>query len=269
MKVGWRRLAANVGLAALLAYVAVGAVLCIFQRSLLYRPPCAPSAPASALFSLARPDAQLRISGRVRSSIRAALYFGGNAEDVTLVLPLLADAFPQRALYLMNYRGYCGSSGVPSQDGFYADALALFDQVRSRQPDVMVIGRSLGTGVAVFLASQRPVSRLVLITPYASIEELARLRFPMYPVHWLLLDKFESQRFAPQVTTPTTLLEAEHDELIPAASTRALYASFAPGVARLTVLAHAGHDSIFAQPALEQALKEADAAADVAPVPAH
>ncbi|MDE3011753.1 MAG: alpha/beta fold hydrolase [Pseudomonadota bacterium] len=203
MRLELRRLAAVVGLAVLMAYVATGAALCTFQRALLYRPPCTPGGPAAAVFTLARPDAQLRISGRMRPGARAAIYFGGNAEDVSMVLPLLAKALPQRALYLLNYRGYCGSSGSPSQDGFYADALALFDRVQSRQPDIMVIGRSLGTGVAVFLASQRPVSHLVLITPYASIEQLVTQRFPMYPVHWLLRDKFEAQRFAPLVRTPT------------------------------------------------------------------
>ena len=70
-----------------------------------------------------------------------------------------AEAFPDRSLYLVNYRGYGGSSGRPSEAGLVADALAVFDHVRTQHPDIAVMGRSLGSGVAVQLAAVRPVDR--------------------------------------------------------------------------------------------------------------
>jgi len=178
----------------------------------------------------------------------AVVYFGGNAEDVNFSLPGLAAAFPKHAIYLMHYRGYGGSTGKPSEDALVADALALLDRVRSEHINVVVIGRSLGSGVAVHLASLRPVARLILVTPYDSLVGLAANQFPLFPVHWLLLDKFESWRYAAQVNVPTLIVAADRDEVIPRTSTEALYARFHSGVATLRVVAGASHNTISESP---------------------
>jgi pimeloyl-ACP methyl ester carboxylesterase len=125
-----------------------------------------------------------------------------------------------------------------------ADAQALFDNVHAEHQDIAVVGRSLGSGVAVRLASQRPVSRLVLITPYDSVQEIAAQKFPYLPVRWLLTDKFESWRYAPTIRIPTLLLGAELDEVIPRASTERLNAAFAKGVASLVIIPGVGHNTI-------------------------
>jgi hypothetical protein len=227
-----------------LAYVALCAVMFIFQRSLLYFPqPRSDVTPQSTL-NLAVEGAQLVVSVRPLDGSRALLYFGGNGEDVSQSLASLSRAFPDRALYLMHYRGYGGSSGAPTEAANQADAKVLFDQVARQHPEVLVIGRSLGSGVAVRLASERPVSRLILVTPYDSLLRIAAHRYPYLPVRCLLLDRYESWRYAPQVRAPTTILAAEHDEVIPRASTARLFARFAPGVATLHTLAGVGHNSI-------------------------
>jgi pimeloyl-ACP methyl ester carboxylesterase len=100
-------------------------------------------------------------------------------------------AFIQRsvsdyAVYLLNYRGFGGSGGSPSEEAIAEDALALFDQVYASHPQIAVVGRSLGSGVAVRLASQRPVQQLILVTPYNSLEEIAEQQYPWLPVKWLL-----------------------------------------------------------------------------------
>nr|WP_319588188.1 alpha/beta hydrolase [uncultured Desulfobulbus sp.] len=189
------------------------------------------------------------ITTRPHSGPDALLYFGGNAEDVSSSLPSLAQAFPDHALYLPHYRGYGGSSGKPSETALFADALALFDKAKNEHSKIVVIGRSLGSGVAVYLASQRPVARLVLVTPYDSIQGLATRQFPYLPVHWLLLDKFESGKYAPKVTAPTLVIAAEHDEVIPRASTEALCTRFSGGVAALKVVGGTGHNTISESPA--------------------
>jgi pimeloyl-ACP methyl ester carboxylesterase len=84
----------------------------------------------------------------------------------------------------------------------------------------------------------------VLVTPYDSIQEIAAARFSFFPVRWLLRDKFESWKYAPAVTAPTLLLAAEHDEVIPRASTELLLTRFKPGVASLKVVGSTGHNSI-------------------------
>jgi hypothetical protein len=120
---------------------------------------------------------------------------------------------------------------------------------------MVVVGRSLGSGVAVYLASQRPVARLVLVTPYDSLVDVAARHYPYFPVRWLLLDKFESSKYAKQVTAPTLVIAAEHDEIIPRASTRALVTRFRDGVVSLKIVPGAGHNTISNKPEYISLLK--------------
>jgi pimeloyl-ACP methyl ester carboxylesterase len=176
------------------------------------------------------------------------IYFGGNAEDVSGNLPGFSEAFADHALYLLHYRGYGGSSGMPTEAALFADAIALFDKVHAEHENVVVVGRSLGSGVAVHLASLRPVARLVLVTPYDSLQELAAHQFPYFPVRWLLLDKFESWRYAAKVVAPTLVIAAEHDEVVPRTSTESLYTRFGTGVASLRVVGGTSHNTISESP---------------------
>ncbi|AYC31595.1 hypothetical protein D3880_03935 [Pseudomonas cavernae] len=229
-------------------YLGLCAALFVFQRALIYHPqPRAIGAPAT-LLKLSVADADVLVSVRPHDGPNALIYFGGNAEDVSLSLPTFSQAFPDHAIYLLHYRGYGGSSGSPSEDSIQRDALALFDQVYAAHPRIAVVGRSLGSGVAVRLASQRPASRLILITPYNSLQELAANQFPYFPVKWLLQDKFESWKYASRIAVPTLLIAAEHDEVIPRSSTQKLYTHFANGVASLRVIPGTGHNSISESP---------------------
>ena len=230
------------------AYLAACAGLFFFQRSLIYFPQPSASAQPASRMELAVDGARLHISVRPHSGSKALIYFGGNAEDVSASLPELAAAFPGRAIFLMHYRGYGGSSGSPTEAALHQDALALFDKVYSAHPEVLVVGRSLGSGVAVRLAARRPVERLALVTPYDSVQGIAAAQFPLFPVRWLLADKFESGRHAPRVTAPTIIIAAEHDEVIPRSSTHLLHARFAQGVAKFVVLPGTGHNTISANP---------------------
>ncbi|HIJ89745.1 MAG: lysophospholipase [Desulfobulbaceae bacterium] len=236
------------------SYLGICVVLFVFQRSLIYFPQAnALRSPATLKLSVA--EAEVVASLRPHDGPKALLYFGGNAEDVSLSLPAFSTIFPEHAIYLLHYRGYGGSSGTPSEEAIRKDALALFDAVHAKHPEVLVVGRSVGSGVAVRLASQRPVSRLVLVTPGYSLEELVARLYPYIPVRWLLLDKFESWRYAPRVTAPTVLVAAENDEVISRSSTERLHACFAKGVATLKVIAGATHNTISESPQYLEILK--------------
>ena len=103
------------------------------------------------------PGATLQVCVRQRSGPDALIYFGGNAEDVSFSLNEFAAAFPQHSIYMLYYRGYGGSTGSPSEAALHADAQALFDQVQKEHPNIVLVGRSLGSGVAVRLAANNPV----------------------------------------------------------------------------------------------------------------
>jgi uncharacterized protein len=236
------------GIVAGLIYAALCLALFFAQRSFIYYPQPKSVSDNGTTLTLNVQGERVLVDTRVQTGPDAVIYFGGNAEDVSYSLPTLAGAFPDRSLYAMNYRGYGGSTGKPSEAALITDALVLFDRVHTDHPKVIVIGRSLGSGVAIHLASERPVERLVLITPYDSLLNVAATQFGFLPLRWLMLDKFESWRYAAKVTAPTRLITAQNDEVIPAASSAVLYKHFPESLATLTVIPGVGHNTISESP---------------------
>ena len=236
-------------------YLILCLVLFLAQRSFIYYPQPKSTTSGNASLTLNVDGATVLVSTLPRQSQDAIIYFGGNAEDVSRSLPTLADAFPGRSLYALNYRGYGGSTGKPSEIALIADALVLFDRVHADHSRIVVIGRSLGSGVAIHVASERPVERLILVTPYDSLLRIAAGQFRYFPLTWLMLDKFESWRYAPKVTAPTQLIAAQYDEVIPFSSTEALYKHFPQALATLTVIPNVWHNTISESPEYVAALE--------------
>jgi len=239
-----------------LVWLSLCLLLFLLQRSLIYFPVPAGSPDAASSFWLETSQALLRISARRQpAGAPAIVYFGGNAEDVAWTLPELSAQFPDHALYLMHYRGYGGSGGRPSEAALVADALVLFDEVQRQHPQVVVIGRSLGSGVAVQLAAQRPVHRLVLVTPFDSLVSVAQRHYPWVPVDWLLRDRFESAALVSALRMPTQLIVAGRDEVIDPSHARRLFEAFVPGVARLDELPQARHNDVSLHPTYKKLLQ--------------
>ena len=240
----------------ILIYLGLCAALFIFQRSMIYFPQPRLTGIGTTIVELPIEAGSVLVSARQHEGPKALIYFGGNAEDVSANMPSFSEAFPDRAIYLLQYRGYAGSSGKPSEAALVADGLALFDEVSTRHQDIAIIGRSLGSGIAVHVASLRTVQRLVLVSPYDSLQEIAAKHYPYFPVRWLLIDKYESWRFAPDVKAPTLIIAAENDELIPRASSELLHSRFTSGVASFRVIAGANHNTISLSPEYLPLLKE-------------
>jgi uncharacterized protein len=234
---------------AILSYAAVGAYLYVAQRSFLYFPTPETTLPQAERIALPVDGETLCIWARPRDGPGAVIYFGGNGEDVAANFDGFTRAMPGRAIYLVNYRGYGGSTGTPSEATLFQDALAVYDWVKGRHADIAVIGASLGTGVAVYLASLRKVDRLVLVTPFDSIANVAQEKLRLFPIAILLRDKFDSASRVRSVSAKTLVLIAEQDEMIPRARSDALVARFPEGQARVEVIRGATHNSIAAYPA--------------------
>jgi len=215
----------------------------IFQRSFIYMPTPA-TAEHDAAIPLDVPGARLRLSTRPLDGPKALVYFGGNAEDVAYTVPELAAAFPDRAIYALHYRGYSGSTGRLTEANLRNDARAVFQMARDRHADVIVLGRSLGSSLAIQLAAEGAVSRLVLIAPFKSILAIAGRVAPFLPMRMLLCDPWESWRYAARVSCPTLIIAASHDEIVPMGDTRELFAAFRPGVATLRVIDGTDHNSV-------------------------
>jgi uncharacterized protein len=241
------------------AYLGLCVALYAMQRHFQYFPTPRRLGPAQMAATFQSGDVLLQLTVRPHAGPGAVLYFGGNGEDVSSSVAPLMAAFPEREIVMLHYRGYGGSAGRPTEAGIAADAAGLFDKVHAVHPDVIVIGRSLGTGVAARLAGTRPVSRLVLVTPYDSLLGIAQRQFPLFPVRWLLVDKYESWRYVPRITAPVLILQAENDEVIPAASTEMLRSRFPAGQAQRVVVPGASHNTIGDAPLYVRSLAAFDA----------
>jgi hypothetical protein len=254
--------------AKILVAVAIGLPLFVWlaqDRLIFYRQPTtdaqrtqvAKRHPAASSVQLSAADGSRLHAWHVKGDGPLVLYFGGNAEEVSWMLAR-AGEIPGAGWLLVDYRGYGASEGSPSEAALVADALAWFDRAatlpgvdRSR---IVAFGRSLGSGVAVQLAAQRPVRALILATPYDSLAAVARHYYWYLPVDWMLRHRFDSDLLAPGLKQPLLALIAERDEVIPPARAEALVKAWG-GPKRRVLLTGAGHNTSDAHPQFWDAIR--------------
>jgi len=228
-------------------YAALCLLLFLTQRSHIYFPVRESVAPGATAMYLVTDEARLKVWTVERPGPEALLYFGGNAEDVGASIGMFARRLPHQSLFFVNYRGYGGSTGEPSERALVADAIGLYDRLHERYPEVSVIGRSLGSGVAVQLAAARRLERLALVTPFDSLVNVARAHFPWFPVGLLMLDRYDSASRASAITAETQVVIAEADEIVPRASSDSLVDAFRIPP-RVVVLESARHNDLDLDP---------------------
>ena len=174
------------------------------------------------------------------------LYFGGNAEEVSWMIDE-ADRFTEWSILLVNYRGYGKSEGSPDEQALLSDALLLYDTFSVRKeidPErIAVMGRSLGTAMAVHISAYRKVTYTVLISPFGSMEDLARSNFPFMPVRLLLKHKFNVLPQAASADNPMLTIVASDDSIVPLKHSERLFAAW-KGKKVLHVIDHADHNTI-------------------------
>jgi len=182
------------------------------------------------------------------------IYFGGNSDDATRFL-LHVKKLKGFDILVFNYRGYMDSSGKPSEKNLFEDAIKIYDKF-VKKSKVILIGRSLGTGVAVYLASKREAKGLVLITPYDSIASLAKQKYPYLPINLLLKHKFDSTKYISKTETPVAIIEVKDDATVPNKNTQRLVKKVKNLVA-FVVLKDTTHANVLNHPDFQKVLKEA------------
>jgi len=188
------------------------------------------------------------------------IYYGGNAEEVTSSASHAHQAHGERAVLLVNYRGYGASAGKPGEKAIVSDALELFDWAAARGDidarHIALHGRSLGSGVAVAVAAQRPAARcVVLTTPFDSALEVAAKMYPWLPVSFLLRHPFDSAALAPGMKQPALILIGEADTLIPKRHSERLAQQWGGPVER-RYFAGFGHNDLDLHPGYNAAIRE-------------
>ena len=215
--------------------------------------------PAVADVFLTAADGTRVHAWHVKSGEPLVLYFGGNAEEVSWMIEAASAEAPGASWLLMDYRGYGQSAGAPSEKALVEDALLLYDhavKLPGTDPQrIYAFGRSLGGGVAVALAAERPLAGLILATPFDSLAAVAKRYYWYLPVDLMLKHRFDSIALAPNLKQPLLCLVAERDEVIPPVHAERLFDAWG-GPKRKVNLQQAGHNSTDAHPLFWPSIRE-------------
>ncbi|KUI13091.1 hypothetical protein AU193_05000 [Mycobacterium sp. GA-1285] len=222
------------------------------QRRLVYFPSPGPVPPAATVAGngqdvVIETDDGIRLSAwyfPVNGDGPAVLVLPGNGEDRSMRAPLaLALNRMGSSALLVDYRGFGGNPGRPSEDGLAADARAALAWLAA-QPDVADIvyfGESLGAAVAVGLAVERPPHALVLRSPFTSLPDVGAVHYPWLPVRRLLLDRYPSLERIGSVRVPLLVVAGDRDEVVPEPMSRRLFDA-ANEPKRYELVSGAGHN---------------------------
>lgn len=246
---------ARVALGAGTVFLLLCGMLWFFQEKLIFHPRgvvAAPTNPAAAPVEIDRGEVVLRgWLVNEHSTGPVVVYFGGNAEEVSVHV----DAFARRkaTTVLVNYRGYGDSGGVPSEQALVEDAVTLTAWAKAHWPDrpLVLFGLSLGTGVVALAAGQAQPDAVVLVSPYQSVERIARATFPWFPVRWMLRHPLRAETAVPDL--PRALVFASPvDAVIPFAQSQAMVEALGER-ARLHTF-HLAHGAFLAHPPVWEAV---------------
>ena len=248
-----------------LGYLAIAAALYFGQTSIFFParivPPAGPLPPRAERVELTAPDG-VRLEGILIPASRQAdggtliLGFAGNASNAAGIAEFLATIYPEHPVVAFHYRGYGPSGGAPSAASLLDDAPLLLDFARARlRPErVVLVGISIGSGVAAGLAARRAVDGLILVTPFDSLEAVAHERFPWLPVPLLIRHKLPSADFLRNSRVPVAIVAAQHDGVVPPARTAALAAAVGNLVHNVT-LPGTQHNDIAFHPAFRAEMR--------------
>ncbi len=227
----------------IVGYLAICILFFVFQRSFLYFPQ--PASYANAITTTFNNNGQ-KLTGWVINpgQKQLLLYYGGNASAIENKIDFFNQVAPQHTVYLIPYRGYGNNKGTPTEEALYSDALHIYEQLKNNYESVTLMGRSLGSGVATFVAANRKVDKLILSTPYDSIQNVAKTHYPFLPVSLLTRDKYLSVERVPKITAKTLILIAEKDQIIIRERSEALVAAFDSNLMTKVIISGANHNDL-------------------------
>lgn len=211
-----------------LIYLGILSVLYLNQRWFIYFPSSLQMSPSQAgvpemqIVTLQTEDG-LNLQAWYRESkapnIPTIIFFHGNAGSIGnrgfIVKPFLNAGF---GVLLLTYRGYSGNPGSPSEEGLYKDARAALKFLLNKkvpEKSIVLYGESIGGALAIKMGTEYHPGALILQSPFTSLGEIGQYHYPIFPLKWMIKDKFNSLLIAPQIKSPTLILYAKNDDIVP------------------------------------------------------
>ena len=202
----------------------------------------------------------VRLPAERKSPAETALVlaFGGNAWSADVLAVYLHSVIADRDVVAFHYRGYGPSTGHPSARALLQDAVSIHDHLAGTlgSERIVVVGLSIGAGPAAYLASQRPISGLILVTPFDSLAALAREHYPWAPVGLLLRHRMQVADALASSSAPVAIISAERDTVVPARRTAPVRRA-ARDIVLDRVIGDAGHNDLYDRTEFKRALREA------------
>ena len=236
-------------------YLMIGTALYFLQEKILFRPTVLNqthvfkfSNPFDELFLKSEDNAVINaLHFKAEESKGVILYFHGNAGDLSR-WGKITEYFVDKNydVLVMDYRTYGKSTGALSEHALYGDAQLCYDFLKElyAEKDISVYGRSLGTGIATYIASKNKPKQLILETPYFDIPDVAKHRFPFFAVNSLLHYKLPTNEFVQNVTCKISMLHGTDDYVVPLKSGEKLFKVAPQNLASFTVIENGGHNDL-------------------------
>ncbi|MCK5401532.1 MAG: alpha/beta hydrolase [Flavobacteriaceae bacterium] len=239
----------------IILYVMIGASLYFFQEKLIFRPT---TLPQDFTFSFSNPFEELFLKTEDGATINAIhfktekpkgiiLYFHGNAGDLSR-WGIITEFFVEKGydVFVMDYRTYGKSKGVLSEQTLYSDSQMCYNYILKhyQESEIIVYGRSLGTGMATYLASNNNPVQLILETPFYSLTDVARDRFSLFTIKKLLRYDFPSYKYIKNISCPISIFHGTEDNVIPYASGLKLFNSMNQKKKMFFTIKKGGHNNL-------------------------
>lgn len=233
----------------------IAASLYFFQEKLIFRPT---TLPQDFTFSFSNPFEELFLKAEDGATINAIhfktenpkgviLYFHGNAGDLSR-WGKITEFFVEKDydVFVMDYRTYGKSKGLLSEHALYSDAQMCYDYIlkRYQETDIIIYGRSLGTGMATYLASNNNPQQLILETPFYSLTDIAKGRFSLFPIKKLLKYDFPSYKYIENISCPISIFHGTDDNVIPYASGIKLFNSMNQEAKKFFTIENGEHNNL-------------------------
>ena len=241
-----RKYLKKIALWAIAVYLLAGVILYFLQDKLLFPPEVLP---VNYQYKFDVPFQEMLIPVNKKVKLSAVLfkaenargmvlYFHGNTANINRYAKYMPD-FTRNGyeVLIMDYREFGKSTGELTEAALYEDALLMYRVARARFApwQIVLYGRSIGTGVAAQLASVRDCKRLILETPYYNLADVASSTAPIYPVGMMLDYKLPTNEFLPKVTAPITIFHGTNDNTVPYESGKKLEEFFKKGDEFITI----------------------------------